>query len=141
MAIEKALELAKKDQLDLCEVSPNSVPPVCKVMDYGKHQYHQKKIDTKHRKMQKKTETKGVRLGFKIGDHDMEVRRKQAEKFLLQGNMVKVALIFKGREAMYKHLAKDKMLQFYDQLEEIAVMELAPKSQGNTLIMILTPKK
>lgn len=141
MSTDKALQMAKDKDLDLCEVSPNSKPPVCKVMDYGKHQYHQKKIDKKHKKMQKKTEVKGVRMGFKTGDHDMEVKAKQAKKFLGSGNNVKVSLIFRGREAMYKNLAREKMLKFQESLSEICSIETPPKGQGNTLIMILIPKK
>lgn len=141
MATDKAKELAKEKELDLCEVSPNSDPPVCKIMDYGKYQYHQKKVDTKHRKMQKKTEVKGVRMGFKTGDHDMEVKAKQARKFLEAGNNVKVSLIFRGRESMYKGLAREKMLKFQESLNEICSIETPPKGQGNTLIMILTPNK
>ncbi len=141
MATDKALALAQEKDLDLCEVAPNVNPPVCKIMDYGKHQYHQKKIDTKHRKTQKKTEVKGVRMGFKTGEHDMETKAKQARKFLEAGNSVKVSLIFRGREAMYKDLAKEKMLKFQESLEEACSIETSPKGQGNTLIMILTPKK
>jgi len=141
MAIEKAMALAEKESLDLAEVAPNANPPVCKVMDYGKYQYHQKKVDTKHRKSQKKTEVKGVRIGFKTGDHDLMVKRKQAEKFLSAGNSVKISLIFRGREAIYKDLAKEKMMTFYEDLKEIASIDTAPKGQGNTLIMILTPNK
>lgn len=141
MALDKALALAQEKDLDLCEVAPNTNPPVCKVMDYGKYQYHQKKVDTKHRKTQKKTEVKGVRMGFKTGEHDLETKAKQARKFLEAGNSVKVSLIFKGREAMYKDLAKEKMLKFQESLEEICSIETSPKGQGNTLIMILTPNK
>lgn len=141
MAFEKALQLAREKDLDLAEVSPNSNPPVCKIMDYGKYQYHQKKIDTKHRKMQKKTEIKGVRLGFKTGEHDIDVKAKQARKFLEAGNSVKVSLIFKGRESVYKDLAKEKMLSFYESVKDVCTIETPPKGQGNTLLMILTPNK
>lgn len=126
--------------MDLAEVAPNVSPPVCKILDYGKYQYHQKKVETKHRKMQKKSEMKGIRLGFKTGEHDIGIKIKQAKKFLEAGNAVKVALIFKGREAMYKHLAHDKMIKFHEALKDICSMEAIPKSQGNVLIMILTPK-
>ena len=135
------MELAKKEDLDLAEVAPNATPPVCKVLDYGKYQYHQKKVDTKHRKMQKKNEVKGVRLGFKTGDHDIQTKAKQAKKFLEAGNSVKVSLIFRGREAAYKHLAAEKMVKFYETIQDTCSMEQAPKKQGNTLIMILTPNK
>lgn len=140
MGLEKAISLAKEKELDLAEVSPNSSPPVCKIIDYGKYQYHQKKVDAKHKKGQKKNEVKGVRLGFKTGDHDIEVKIKQAKKFLGAGNTVKVSLIFKGREAMYADLAKGKMMKFYEQIEDICTLETAPKKQGNTLLMILTSK-
>ncbi len=141
MARDKAMELAKDKELDLAEVSAGSKPPVCKIMDYGKYQYHQKKVETKHRKMQKKSAVKGVRMGFKTGIHDMQTKAKQAEKFLTNGNTVKVSLIFRGREAIYKSLAREKMMKFYEELQEICILETAPKSQGNTLIMMLTPIK
>ena len=141
VAIEKARQLAETAGLDLAEVAPNANPPVCKILDYGKYQYHQKKIETKHRKMNRKTEVKGVRIGFKTGDHDIQVRVRQAQKFLGQGNSVKVSLIFRGREVVYKDLAKEKMLKFFESLGGAAIMEMAPKKQGNTLIMILTPNK
>jgi translation initiation factor IF-3 len=140
VSIEKALALAEERGLDLAEVAPNVNPPVCKILDYGKYQYHQKKIETKHRKMQKKAEIKGIRLGFKTGDHDIGIKANQAKRFLSEGSTVKVALIFKGREAMYKSLAEEKMMKFYEGLKDICMMESSPKSQGNVLIMVLTPK-
>ena len=141
MATEKALTLAKEKDLDLAEVAPNANPPVCKIIDYGKYQYHQKKVETKHRKMQKKTEVKGVRMGFKTGEHDIQVKAKQARKFLAAGNAVKVSLIFRGREAAYKHLAINKMNKFAEGLSDVAKVDTLPKKQGNTLLMILTPIK
>jgi translation initiation factor IF-3 len=138
---EKALAMARERGLDLAEVAPNMDPPVCKIIDYGKYQYHQKKIETKHKKMQKKMEVKGVRLGFKTGDHDLLVKANQAKRFLADGNSVKVSLVFKGREIMYKDLAKDKMLKFFEGVKDVCSMELPPKAQGNTLLMILTPNK
>lgn len=140
VSIEKALALAEEKGLDLAEVAPNVNPPVCKILDYGKYQYYQKKIETKHRKMQKKAEMKGIRLGFKTGEHDLEVKIGQAKRFLGAGNTVRVALVFKGREAMYRHLAEGKMMKFYESLKDISVMESSPKSQGNVLIMVLTQK-
>lgn len=140
-SIEKALALAKEKDLDLAEVAPNVNPPVCKILDYGKHQYHQKKVDTKHRKMQKKREVKGIRMGFKTGDHDVATKAKQAKKFLEAGHSVKVSLIFRGREVIYKDLATEKMQKFANSLEEFCKVETVPKKQGNTLLMILTPLK
>lgn len=141
MSFDKALQIAEEQQLDLAEVVPNANPPVCKLMDYGKYQYHQNKIETKHRKSQKKMEIKGIRLGFKTGEHDIDVRVKQSRKFLESGNSVKVTLIFRGREAMYKDLGRGKMLKFFEPLKDVAVMDSTPKGQGNMLIMILNPIK
>ncbi len=133
--------MAEESEKDLVEVAPKANPPVCKIMDYGKFQYAQKKIDAKHRKMQKKKEIKGMRIGFKTSDNDIKTKARKAYKFLESGNSVKVTLIFRGREAMYKDLAKEQMMKFYSHVEEVADIELAPKKTGHTLIMILTPKK
>lgn len=141
MSTEKARQLAKENDLDLAEVAPNVNPPVCKILDYGKYQYHQKKIDTKHRRMQKKTEVKGVRMGFKTGEHDMLVKARQAKRFIEEGNSVKVTLLFRGRESVYKDLAIEKMKRFATELQDVASVEAEPKKQGNALIMILTPQK
>ena len=141
MAMQDALAKAQGKGIDLVEVSPNANPPVCKIMDYGKYQYKQKKIDQKHRKMQKQSEVKGVRLGFRTDEHDLEVKRKQAEKFLSARNIVKVALIFKGRELAHIDRAKAKLIKFADSLSEICTIEEGPKRQGYNLIMILTPIK
>lgn len=140
VSLEKALQLAAEVELDLAEVAPNVSPPVCKILDYGKYQYHQNKIETKHRKMQKKTEVKGIRMGFKTGQHDMEVKANQARRFLEAGNSIKVALIFRGREAVYRDLAIEKMKKFFESVQDICILDSSPKKQGNILIMILNPK-
>lgn len=141
MGLSKAIELAHTSDLDLVEVAPQANPPVCKIMDYGKYLYHQDKIERKQKRMQKKTEVKALRIGFKTGDHDLLVRANQARKFLEDRDMVKVVLMFKGREVVYADLAIEKMNKFYANLSDIADMEQTPKRQGNTLLMILTPKK
>lgn len=139
--LKEALDLAQEKSLDLAEVSPNADPPVCKIMDYGKYQYHQKKVEQKHRRQQKQTEVKGVRIGFRTGEHDIQVRVKQATRFLSARNAVKVTLVFRGREAQHINLAKQKLLDFAEKLEDIATIENPPKRQGNTLFMILSPIK
>lgn len=141
MSKEAALKMAEEAGLDLAEVAPNVNPPVCKILDYGKYQYHQKKIEMKHKKMQRKAEIKGMRIGFKTGDHDLEVKAKQAHKFLEDGNSVKVTLLFRGREAIYKDLGIAKIMKFYDGVKDIGTMESMPKKQGNTLLLIVTPNK
>ena len=141
MSKEDALAKAAERELDLVEVSPNAKPPVCKIMDYGRYQYHQKKVDQKHKKMQKQSEVKGIRIGFRTGQHDLDVKKKQAEKFLKKKDIVKVSLIFKGRELAHVELAKEKLMKFAEDLMEVASLEEGPKKQGNNLFMILTPIK
>ena len=140
VTLEEALKLAKEKELDLVEVAPNIDPPVCKILDYGKHLYHQKKIDQKHRKQQKKNEVKGVRISLRTGDHDLDVKLKRARKFLGDRHTIKVSLIFKGREISHLDIAKEKMVEFAEKLEDIANIESPPKRQGFNLIMILIPK-
>jgi translation initiation factor IF-3 len=139
--LEEALHLASEHGLDLVEVAPKAVPPVCKLMDYGKYLYRQNKIEQKHKKMQKQGEMKGIRLSYSIDKHDLETKIRQAERFLKDRNSVKVSLMFKGREASHAGLGKEKMQMFIDALKEIAQVEEAPKKQGNTMFMVLVPLK
>ncbi len=141
MGTDKALSLAKEKDLDLVEVAPKASPPVCKIMDYGKYQYHQKKAEQKHRRMQKKNEMKGIRLTFRTDVGDMNVKIKKAKQFLGAGNSVKVQLFFKGREIVHQDLGRAKMEEFKQALEEEAKVDMAPKRQGYTMIMILSPNK
>jgi translation initiation factor IF-3 len=141
MAVEKALAIAKEQDLDLVLVAPNVNPPVCKILDYGKHLYKQKKIDRKHRASQKKSEVKGIRLSLRTGVHDIEVKLKRARGFLEERHSLKIQLIFKGREVAHRDLATEKMLAFAEQLKDLAVVDNPPKKQGHTLFMTLSPLK
>ncbi len=141
MGISKAIELAKEAETDLVEVSPNAKPPVCRLMDYGKYLYRQKKQDQKHRAKQKKNEVKGIRISLRTDKHDIEVKVKRARKFLEQGNSIKVALIFRGREVTHYDLAKKKMLSIKDALVDVAKCDQEPKKQGYQMFMILSPLK
>ena len=141
MGIDKALTLAKEAGVDLVEVSPNAHPPVCRLMDYGKFLYRQKKQDQKHRSKQKKNEVKGIRLSLRTDVHDLEVKIKRARKFLEQGNSLKVALIFRGREVTQYELAVKKMLTIKEALKDVAKCDQEPKKQGYNLFMILSPLK
>jgi len=141
MGIQKAREMAKEQGVDLVEVSPNAKPPVCRLMDYGKYLYRQKKQDQKHKSKQKKNEVKGIRLSLRTDVHDIEVKVKRARKFLEQGNSIKVALIFRGREITHFDLAVDKMLIIKEALKDIAKCDQEPKRQGYNLFMILSPLK
>lgn len=141
MGIEKAMELAKEAGKDLVEVSPNATPPVCRIMDYGKFLYRQKKLDQKHKSKQKKHEVKGIRLSLRTGDHDLDVKIKRARRFLEEGNSLKVTLIFRGREVTQYDLAVEKMLRVKEALKDMAKCDQEPKKQGYNLFMILSPLK
>jgi len=139
--LEEALQLASQHELDLVEVAPKAVPPVCKLMDYGKYLYRQNKIEQKHKKMQKQGEMKGIRLSYSIDKHDLETKIRQAEGFLKHRNIVKVTLMFKGREASHADLGREKMKMFIDALKDVAQVEEAPRKMGNSMFMVLVPLK
>lgn len=135
MPIKQALELAESRELDLIEVAPLAKPPVCKIMDYGKFQYQQSRNLPKV----KKVETKGLRLSFKIGQHDLEVRQKQTEKFFQQGHKVKIELRLKGREKAFQDRAREVMEQFLNGLSSYKI-DAPLKQQGGTLSIIINKK-
>ena len=112
----KALEMAKDKGLDLVEVSANVQPSICKITDYGKYQYIQEKKERKQKAKQKKSELKGVRIGFTTSSHDLETKVKQVEKFLKQGHKVRIEMRLKGRERAHKDLAKEKIEAFLEMI-------------------------
>ena len=140
LSIDAALARAEEQSMDLVEVSPLSSPPVCKIMDYGTYLYDRKKKEQKQKKSQKQTETKTIRLSIRTGKHDLEVKAKQARKFLEGRNTVKVVIIFKGREMAHGDLAETKMDEFYKILEDVSTIEQHPKRQGYQMTMMLNPK-
>lgn len=138
MPREEALRRAREKGLDLVEISPNAVPPVVKIIDYGKFLYRLHKQEQKNKGH--RTETKGVRLTIRTGEHDLEVKVRQAEKFLKDRDRVKVMLMFKGREITHFDLGLGKMKRFAEMLKDVSEVDQEPKKQGRTLIMILKPK-
>lgn len=139
MPAEEALKKAQERELDLVEVAPLATPPVCKIMDFGNYLYSLKKKDKKQRKRVKKTETKTTRLSIRTEKHDLEVKAKQARKFLEERNLVKVVLIFRGREMAHQDLAYEKMKEFKIMLEDISAVDQEPKRAGYQMVMILKP--
>ncbi|MFH0905202.1 MAG: translation initiation factor IF-3 [bacterium] len=137
----EALALARAAELDLVEVSPNAQPPVAKILDFGKYRYEQTKALARAKKKQKEGEVKEIRLGFKIDDHDFEVKALRAEKFLSQGNKVKAAVMFRGREITHVDLGNQLLKRFVDRLQGVARMEQAPLRQGRSIHTILTASK
>lgn len=138
---EEAIKRAREKGLDLVEVSPMSSPPVCKIMDFGTYLYNQKKKDKKQKKGQKKTETKTIRLSIRTGIHDLDIKARQAKKFLADRNIVKVVVLFKGREMAHGDLGFVKMDEFFKLLEDVAVIEQKPKRQDYQMTMIINPIK
>lgn len=141
MGLQKALEMAASEGLDLVEVAPKAQPPVCRIMDFGKLLYRQKKERQKQKSQQKRHETKGIRIGLRTGDHDLDVKVKRAREFLDEGHSLKVSLIFRGREVTHYELGFEKMIRVRDSLKDIAKIDQEPKRQGNSIHMILSPSK
>ena len=132
--------MAKERELDIVEVAPNVSPPVCKIMDFGKYLYRQKKQEKKQKKLHKQGEVKGLRLSMRTGIHDLEVKVNKAKEFLKDRNMVKIALLLRGREFTHMNLAYEKMKVFADMLGDAGKIEESAKKQGNNIIMIISPK-
>jgi translation initiation factor IF-3 len=141
MPTPKALAMAEEQGFDLVEVFPKSQPPVCRIMDYGQFQYQQSRKSQKT--TIKKIETKGIRISFKIGKHDLEMRKNQAVKFLNKGDKVKVEMILRGREKKYNQDAVIKVKEFMETIktEREIIIEQEPKRQGGQISAIISPAK
>ena len=112
MSPAEALQIARETELDLVEIAPTAKPPVCKIMDYGKYQYQQSRLDRANKAKQKKIDIKGIRIGFRTDDHDLEVKRTMAEKFLKKGQKVKIEIFLRGREKAHQDLARKNLENF-----------------------------
>lgn len=139
--IKDAMALADEMELDLVEISPTAKPPVCKIIDYNKFLYEQKKKQKEMKAKAAKVSLKEVRLTPNIDDHDFNFKLRHAQKFLQDGDKVKVDVFFKGRSIIFKDKGKYQLLKFADELENDAKVERLPKMEGKRMIMILAPKK
>ena len=137
----KALEIAQELELDLVEISPNANPPVCKVMDYKKFVYEQKKREKAIKAKASKVVVKEIRFGPNTDDHDYEFKKKQAIKFLEEGAKLKAYVFFKGRSIIYKDQGQILLLRLAQDLEEYGKVEQMPKLEGKRMIMFMAPKK
>jgi len=137
MPTKQAQELCEERGLDLVEVSPLSQPPVCKILDYGKLQYQQKRSQAKNKSL----ETKGLRLSFKIGQHDLLVKKEQAEKFLSKGHKVRIALKLRGREKAFREPAKEIIKSFIRQLGPGYKSDKGLEVQGPTISALIYKSK
>ncbi len=140
MPVRKAQELADQNGLDLVKIAPQAKPPVCKIMDYGKYRFEQSKKEREIRKNQKVVEIKEVRLSAVIADHDFEVRVKQAQKFLTDGNKVKASIRFRGRQIAHSQIGEEIMTNFAERLKDISTIERKPLIEGRNMAMVLAPK-
>ena len=133
--------MAGERNLDLVLVAMNTNPKVCKIMNYGKYKFEQAKKEKEARKKSKSFEMKEIRITPNIGEHDFDFKRKNAEKFLNDGNKVKITVRFRGREMNYLKLGENVLNNFISELEEVATVERKPKVEGRNMFIILAPKK
>ena len=140
LMLREALRISAEKSLDLVEVAPSARPPVCKIMDYGKYKYEQSKHEKEAKKKQRVIDIKEVRMTPKIGDHDFDVKVKNTEKFLKDGDKVKVSIKFRGREIVHTDIAKELLVNLGERLSSVGVMEREPKLEGRNRIMILALK-
>lgn len=137
----EALARAKEKDLDLVMVSPTAVPPVCRIMDHGRHRYEQEKKLKEAKKKQHVTDLKELTVSYKIGEHDFQVRVKRIKQFVEHGDKVKISVRLRGRELEHSHLAVNLLGKFAREVEEVAVVEKPAKMEGKQVLMILAPKK
>ncbi|MCK5400840.1 MAG: translation initiation factor IF-3 [Flavobacteriaceae bacterium] len=140
-ATSKAMEIANEQGLDLVEISPKANPPVCKVMDYKKFLYEQKKREKALKSKATKVIIKEIRFGPNTDDHDYEFKKKHAEKFLRDGAKLKAFVFFKGRSIIFKEKGQILLLRLAQDLEEVGKVEQMPKLEGKRMIMFIAPKK
>ena len=140
MSADEANALADEQGLDLVKISPNAVPPVCKIMDYSKFCYDQKKREKDAKKNQHVVEVKEIRMSPSIDTNDLNTKIRAAQKFLADGNRVKVSVRFRGREMAHTNLGEKLLVDFAADCAEIATMEKNPKLEGRFMAMFLTPK-
>ncbi len=140
-SVAKAIEMATAQDLDLVEISPNADPPVCKIIDYKKFLYEQKKKQKELKAKQQKVVVKEIRFGPNTDEHDFQFKLKNAKKFLEEGSKLKVFVFFKGRTIVYKDRGEILLLKFAQELADDAIIENMPEMNGKKMIMTFTPKK
>ena len=140
MSAEEANRIAEEQGLDLVKISPNAVPPVCKIMDYSKFCFDQKKKEKEAKKNQRVVEVKEIRMSPSIDTNDLNTKVKSALKFLGDGNRVKVSVRFRGREMAHTNIGEKLLIDFAEACAEMATMEKNPKLEGRFMAIFLTPK-
>ncbi|HEX9028161.1 MAG TPA: translation initiation factor IF-3 [Anaerolineales bacterium] len=141
VSVEDARRIARDAELDLVEVAPNSDPPVCRVMDFGKFIYERAKKEREARKAQTKIEVKEIRLRPKTNEHHRDLKVRDARRWLEDGMKVKVRIRFRGREISYPDIALNDLKEVAEDLSDVAIVEQAPALEGRTMLMVLAPGK
>jgi translation initiation factor IF-3 len=141
MPPEQALSIALEKELDLVEVAPQAVPPVCRIMNAGKFFYEQSKRENEARKHQKHIQIKEVKFRPKVDDHDFDFKKRNVERFLAEGNKVKSLVQFRGREIVHSHVGLEILRKLATELGATAIVEVPPKLEGNMMTQILSPGK
>ncbi len=141
MPTRQALDLAHQQGVDLVEISPNAQPPVCRLIDYSKFLYQQKKRAKEMKQKQVRVEVKEIRFGPQTDDHDYQFKLKHAKEFLEEGNKVRAYVFFRGRSILFKEQGEVLLLRFANDLEEYAKVEQLPKLEGKKMFLFLAPKK
>jgi translation initiation factor IF-3 len=139
LTLPQALEMAREAGLDLVEVAPNSVPPVCRLLDYGKFKYEQAKKERDSKKGQHASVLREIRMRPKIDTHDLQMKARNAEKFLKSGDKVKVTVMFRGREMVHPEIGRAILDRVAEQLKDVSVIEKPPNMEGRFLSAILAP--
>lgn len=141
--VRDAIDRAKEADLDLVEVSPESDPPVCRILDFGKYRYEQSKKEKANRARSKAIETKEIRLGrsMKIDPHDIAIRLQQARKFLMDGHKVQIVQNFRGREMLHRERGRERMDHVIETLGDISKVEMEPRMAGRRMSILLSPDK
>lgn len=140
VTVAEGLALAYEQELDLVEISPNADPPVCRIMDYGKFKYEKQKQAHKAKMKQKVVELKEIKLGPNIGENDLQVKLRNARKFIAEGNKVKFTLRFRGREITHREIGVNLLNRIKEEMQEVAKVEQEPKLEGKLMMMVLGPK-
>ncbi|HEV2186367.1 MAG TPA: translation initiation factor IF-3 [Stellaceae bacterium] len=136
----EALDMAADAGLDLVEIAPNADPPVCKILDFGKYKYEEQKKKNEAKKKQKVIEVKEVKFRPSIDDHDYDVKMRSMQKFIGEGDKVKVTMRFRGRELAHQELGMDVLMRVKGDLDEVAKVEQFPRMEGRQMTMVVSPK-
>jgi translation initiation factor IF-3 len=140
LPLHEAMALAESQHLDLVEVSPTAVPPVCRIMDFGKFKYQQSKKLQEAKKKQVQVQLKEVKLRPKTDEHDLQFKIKHVRRFLEEGNKAKITVVFRGREITHMELGQNALDKFVNELQDVALVEVRPKMEGRNMFIIVAPK-